>query len=130
MEEQQICFLIDDDLDDQEVFAMVLNEVNPSMQCFFAKDGIEALDKLNEPHRFIPHYIFIDLNMPRMDGKQCLVEIKKIHHLNNIPLIVYSTSSDEKYELELKKLGASAYIVKPTRIATLKQTLRDLFENK
>jgi CheY-like chemotaxis protein len=125
---ENICFLIDDDLDDQEVFAMAIGEVDTSMQVFFARDGIEALEKLVGQKTFIPDYIFIDLNMPRMGGKECLIEIKKISHLNHIPLVIYSTFSNEQYELELLKLGATEYIVKPKRISTLVQRLHDFFK--
>lgn len=123
------CFLVDDDLDDQEIFAMALKEVNSSMQLFFARDGIEALEKLTGQMPLVPDYIFIDLNMPRMGGKQCLIEIKKLSHLHHIPLIIYSTLSDGRYEQELKRLGASGYIAKPTRIADLVQKLRDFFQH-
>lgn len=125
---ENICFLIDDDLDDQEVFAMAIGEVDTSMQVFFARDGIEALEKLVGQKSFIPNYIFIDLNMPRMGGKECLIEIKKISHLNHIPLVIYSTFSNEQYESELLKLGATEYIVKPKRISALVQRLHDFFK--
>jgi CheY-like chemotaxis protein len=127
MDEQKICFLIDDDADDQEVFAMTLSEIDSSIQCFSAHNGLEALEKLRNPTAFIPNYIFLDLNMPLMDGRQCLIEIKKMPHLHHIPLVIYSTSSDEKVQFELMNLGASEYMVKPAQVSALIQTLSEFF---
>jgi len=72
-----LVFLIDDDIDDQEVFEMALKEVQPLAQCVFAADGILALEKIKTDASFLPHTIFIDINMPRMNGAQCLREIKR-----------------------------------------------------
>jgi CheY-like chemotaxis protein len=121
-----MCFVIEDDPDDQEIFSMALEKINPSMQCCFANDGIEAMEKLNTGN-FVPDYIFIDLNMPRMGGTQCLQEIKKLQHLNDIPLVIYSTSSEDKFKDELKKIGATEYLVKPTKISILIENLSSFF---
>lgn len=121
------CLLVDDDLDDQEIFAMALGQVNAAIRCEFANDGIEALDKLRNENASPPDYIFLDLNMPRMDGRQCLIEIKRQFHLKDIPLVVYSTSSDEDFQAEMKRLGATAYIVKPALISILKMNLLEFF---
>jgi CheY-like chemotaxis protein len=128
-EKHKTCFLVDDDLDDQEIFAMALQQVNASIRCVFANDGIEAMDKLQYEKAFLPDYIFLDLNMPRMDGRQCLIEIRRQPHLRDIPLAIYSTSSDEGFQMEMKKLGATTYIVKPTQISLLRKTLNDFFSH-
>jgi CheY-like chemotaxis protein len=128
-EKHKTCFLVDDDLDDQEIFAMALQQVNASIRCVFANDGIEAMDKLQHEKAFIPDYIFLDLNMPRMDGRQCLIEIRRQSHLRDIPLAIYSTSSDEGFQLEMKNLGATTYIVKPSQMSLLRKTLNDFFSH-
>lgn len=106
---------------------MALGQVNAAIRCEFANDGIEALNKLQDEQVSRPDYIFLDLNMPRMDGRQCLMEIKRQSRLRDIPLVVYSTSSDEDFQAEMKKLGATAYIVKPTLISLLKKNLVEFF---
>jgi CheY-like chemotaxis protein len=75
------CFLIDDDEDDLEIFKMALGEIDPSITLHYAFSGVEALKKLNADPCLIPHVIFIDWNMPRMNGRQCLEEIKKTERL-------------------------------------------------
>jgi CheY-like chemotaxis protein len=123
MKQKFTCFLIDDDLDDQEIFMLALQDLDKMVNCVTAADGSQALQILNEDHSFIPDYIFLDLNMPRMDGKQFLAEIKKDARLRNIPVIIYSTSSDPRDLYETKQLGASDYIVKQTSIGSLRKIL-------
>ena len=62
-------------------------------KCFTAKDGEDALTKLSEPGQLLPEVIFLDLNMPRMDGRQVLVALKRDERLNKIPVVIYTTSS-------------------------------------
>jgi CheY-like chemotaxis protein len=68
-------FLIDDDRDDREIFMEALAEIDNSAICYTAENGLDALNKLNE-NLVIPQFIFLDLNMPRMSGRECLVELK------------------------------------------------------
>ncbi|MES2648709.1 MAG: response regulator [Bacteroidota bacterium] len=119
--------MVDDDIDDQEIFSIALNEIEHKVDCVFANDGMEAIQKLETDPMFEPDYIFLDLNMPRMNGKQCLSEIKKIKRLSNIPVIIYSTSSENKSITEVKKIGATAYITKPSSIPELAQKLTEFF---
>lgn len=123
MKQHFTCFLIDDDLDDQEIFMLALKDLDKPIDCVTAEDGAMALQILRDDPAFIPDYIFLDLNMPRMDGKQCLSEIKKDTRLRGIPVIIYSTSSDPRDIQETKQLGASDYIIKQTSIGALRKIL-------
>jgi len=116
------CLLVDDDDDDKEIFCMALSETDPSMRCVVASYAVEALQIL-EDTAFIPDYIFLDLNMPLMSGKECLQEIRKLPHLNKTPVIIYSTSASPKDIQETRELGASYFITKPSRISVLAQKL-------
>ena len=124
------CFLIDDDPDDQEIFAMTLQEVNQSFLCVTANNGIQALEKLSAQVSFVPDFIFLDLNMPLMSGKDCLVEIKKAAHLKQVPVIIYSTSSHQKDVDDVKKIGAAHFLIKPSNINVLAKILSRLFEKE
>jgi CheY-like chemotaxis protein len=119
--------LIDDDLDDQEIFCLAAKEVDQAIKCTCENSGIEALAKLNEGS-FVPDCIFIDMNMPRMNGRQCLIEIKKINHLSNVPIYMCSTSSDPSVIAETKMLGAVDFIVKPSTLGEFTKTLSSVFE--
>jgi len=121
------CFLIDDDADDQEIFTMALQAFDDSIHCYFADDGVKALEVLQGDISFLPHFIFIDINMPRMNGIECLEEIRKISRLGGIPLCMVSTSADPSIVMKTKELGASDFIVKPPSIPELSTRLRQFF---
>src|SRR5215212_1458528 len=101
---KKVCFLIDDDVDDQEIFALALNEVNERFQCEVANNGYEGLQQLKKMN-CLPDYIFLDLNMPKMNGKECLKELKKTERLKAIPVIIYTTSSSLKDISDTTRLG-------------------------
>ena len=119
------CFLVDDDSDDLKIFALAMEEVDSSIQCVTATNGVEALEKLRD-EEFIPDVIFLDLNMPRMNGKQCLIEMKKIDRLKDVPVIMYSTSSDRRDVEETLHLGAAHFLTKPSNISALTKSLTEL----
>jgi CheY-like chemotaxis protein len=123
------CLLVDDDEDDKEIFLLALAEANPSIECLIASDGLEALSMLKEGS-LIPDYIFLDLNMPLMSGKECLAEIRKLPHLVHVPVIIFSTSSSQKDIQDTQALGASSFITKPPLIATLAAKLTEVFETE
>ena len=113
MQTELSCFLIDNDQDDQEIFQMAVHEVNPHISCIVANDGIIALENLKK-NSFKPSFIFVDMNMPLMNGKQCLEEIRKIPHLANVPVYIYSTGADPVSMAETKALGATDFLIKPS----------------
>ena len=114
MKKPLLLFLVDDDLDDLMLFKDAINEIDSSIQIETAVNGVEGLKKLSGGELIgEPDYIFIDLNMPLMNGIQCLQEIKKMPAHSHIPIIIYSTSSYEKDILQTINNGAFHYIVKP-----------------
>lgn len=116
-------FLVDDDVDDVEIFSLALTEVDDSIVCVAAGNGIEALSKLND-NGLMPDCIFLDLNMPRMDGRQCLAEIKRNPCLQHIPVVIFSTSSEPKDITEALAMGAMDFVTKPSAINELVDKLR------
>ncbi len=121
-------FIIDDDIDDQEIFTISAKKADPAIQCKFASDGVDAIEKLADPE-FTPDCIFLDVNMPRMNGVECLQEIGKIDRLSGIPVFMCSTSSDPKIISKVKELGAYDFIVKPSTIAEFTTILQQVKEN-
>jgi CheY-like chemotaxis protein len=116
--------LIDDDTEDQEIFLDAVKEVDPGVHCVFANDAEEALKQLNEEILLRPDMLFIDLNMPKINGKQLLKEIKKSEHLKGIPVIMYSTFFGPKDIEEITSLGAVHYMIKATRFIELCNSLK------
>jgi CheY-like chemotaxis protein len=104
-------FLVDDDIDDQEIFLFVMNEAYSHTQCVLAKDGVQALEKLRDTS-FVPDVIFIDINMPRMNGTELLMELKKMSRLSKTPVFMYSTSDEQEIVATCRDLGASGFIKK------------------
>jgi CheY-like chemotaxis protein len=124
MAETITCLVAEDDLDDQEIFSLAVEKLGSSIVCSFARNGLEALDELNKG---TPDYIFLDLNMPMLNGLQCLERIKRMPQYYNLPVVVYSTSSDRKFIEKTFQLGGAAFIKKPTHVEDLTKALSNFF---
>jgi len=122
------CLLVDDDQDDQEIFNLALVDSGLKMKCVVSSSAVEALAMLKQEQYALPDYIFLDLNMPRINGMQFLTEVKKNSRLQNIPVVIYSTSSHPKDIDATKKLGAAAFITKPSGIKELSHLLNEFFQ--
>jgi CheY-like chemotaxis protein len=116
----------DDDVDDREILFDVVNQIDPAIRCEFANNGLEAMNFLAESHQR-PDYIFLDINMPLMNGKTCLTILKSHSTLKTIPVIMYSTTILQEEVRELYSLGAMSVIQKPNDIAQLYSTMSELF---
>lgn len=123
MSNKRTFFIVDDDIDDQDLFIEAVNEVDNSIECVSASDCEEALDLLKNKKIDKPDMIFLDLNMPRLNGKQCLAELKKESHLRDIPVIIYSTSSEKRDIEETSRLGAAHFLTKPNKFEELCKAL-------
>ena len=126
MEANKIFFIADDDPDDREIFIEALHGIDELCKCITATDGQEAISKLTNGMTHLPDFIFLDLNMPRMNGKECLAEIKKNSKLRKIPVIIYSTSTDKKDIQETMELGAAFFLQKPNRFDDLSRALANI----
>lgn len=118
--------LIDDDRDDRELFEMALQELRLEADIRTARDGVDALELLASPASPVPDIIFMDLNMPRMDGRQLLLRLRGQAGFRDVPVIVYSTSSEPAERLSVQRLGATDYLVKPSSFSALCKDLRDV----
>jgi CheY-like chemotaxis protein len=103
---------VDDDIDDREFFMDALSYVDSGISCILAKNCEQALSMLNEASE-LPDYVFLDINMPSMDGKSCLSEIKRDQRFKSIRVVMYSNTSDQRLMEEYKALGATYFLVKP-----------------
>jgi CheY-like chemotaxis protein len=112
-------FIVDDDIDDQDLFIEAVSEVDKTIKCMSVSNCEEALDLLRNKKINLPDMIFLDLNMPRLNGKQCLAELKKEAHLAHIPVIIYSTSSEKRDIEETSRLGAAHFLTKPNKFEDL-----------
>ena len=124
-----VIFIIDDDSDDQEFLKEALTEIEPSFQYFTALNGQEALKKLQTNTIPVPSLIFLDLNMPRINGRKFLSILKSDSKLNLIPVIIYSTSSAQKDFDDMKQLGALDYLVKQSDFSILHEKLHKILSS-
>jgi len=115
--------LIDDDEDEQFFFREALKEINVSVKCFCAMTAEEGIRLLRH---FSPDFIFLDMNMPILNGLECLEIIKKDDGLKEIPVILYSTGMDEHMFEDATRMGAFACIKKKSSIEELALILKDL----
>jgi len=119
----KILLIIDDDPDDREFFCEALKEVDGSAICYTCKNGMEAIDMLTSEQSPVPDFIFLDLNMPVLSGKQCLLALKKIRKLGQTHIIIYTTSKLTDDFSETISMGAMHFMTKPTRFADLRDAL-------
>lgn len=120
-------FLVDDDEDDQLFFMDALKEIDPSIQCSVAKNGKEALNLLKEL-TILPDVIFLDLNMPFMNGFECLKVLKTEIKLSIIPIVIFTTSNDPRDVQLTHRLGAEVFLSKPNDFNQLKQKLEHILK--
>lgn len=104
--------LADDDKDDRFFFEKALEEVTIPTLLASVKDGQELMDYLLKNSEHLPDVIFLDINMPRKKGSECLAEIKADPKLKVLPVIIYSTSFHDDIADEFYKTGAHYYLQK------------------
>ncbi|MBI2720762.1 MAG: response regulator [Bacteroidetes bacterium] len=105
--------LADDDSDDRMFFEKAIKSLDLPTKVSFAEDGVELIDFLTENIDDLPDVVFLDLNMPRKKGDECLREIKRTPKMQNMPVIMYSTSQHEDVADVLYESGANYYVRKP-----------------
>ena len=115
--------LADDDSDDREMFTEALADLDPEIICEGAGDGYEALRLLSEIKGEHPNIIFLDINMPVMDGWDLLRNLKNDKLLVDIPVVVYSTSSRARDREIARDLGAMCFVTKPDSFRLVKSML-------
>ncbi len=121
--EPMLILLADDDEDDRLLFKEAFDEIKLETRVKTVKDGCELMDYLNDTANELPHLLFLDLNMPKKSGMECLSEIKSIKRLENMAVAIYSTSATEEDIEETFVKGANVYIKKPSEFSTLKKIL-------
>lgn len=116
-------FLAEDDYDDCYLFQYTLKEMNRSFHLTTVKNGEDLMNLLNEETTTLPDFIFLDINMPRKNGFECLKEIKANASLCHLPVIVLSTSYTPVIGEQLYKQGAQYYIRKPNDVIQFQKVI-------
>lgn len=123
--------MADDDADDRLIFEEAVEEAHLVNHVEFAVDGLDLLDRLNCEGKYenlaktsLPDLILLDLNMPRMDGREALERISANPALKGIPVVIMTTSDAEEDIVRTYNLGASGYITKPVTFEGLIETVQ------
>jgi CheY-like chemotaxis protein len=122
--------LADDDEEDRELARDALQDSRLANEMKFVVDGQDLLDYLRHEGRWTqkdaprPGIILLDLNMPKMDGREALAEIKADESLRRIPIVVLTTSKDEADVLSTYDLGVSSFITKPVTFGGLVDVMK------
>jgi CheY-like chemotaxis protein len=128
-----VILMAEDDADDRLLAQDALLETGMPLELRFVEDGVQLLDYLNRKHEFSqpskspwPGLIILDLNMPRMDGREVLKELKSNPEWKKIPVVVLTTSTAEPDIERIYDLGANSYISKPVAFDALVRMMKSV----
>ena len=118
---------VDDDLDDRLIISEAIKDADPSLLVIEAKNGLEAHKFLKEAKvtGCFPCLVILDINMPLMDGKETLKEIKKDEILKSLPVVFFSTSSNPRDQSFSTEYGVE-FVTKPTNYGSIVETIKEL----
>ncbi len=129
----KIILLVEDNPDDVKLTLRALKKSNILNEVVVAQDGVEALDYLfgtgkfgGRDARIMPQMILLDLKMPRMDGLEVLHRIREDERTKVLPVVILTTSSEDKDRVESYKLGANSYVRKPVDFNQFVEAVRQL----
>jgi FixJ family two-component response regulator len=123
MESKPYIIIVDDDLDDQEHIKEIVAAIAPALEIRFFCDGEDLINALHEIEEHRPASIILDLIMPKKGGMETLKELSLKKKFSDIPVIIFSTSNDEKIELLSLKMGAKGFVSKPSSYVEMEKTM-------
>jgi CheY-like chemotaxis protein len=132
METLKRVLLVEDDPQDIELTFNALSEHNLANEIVVARDGVEALDYMYRRGAFAlrpdgnPVVILLDLKMPRLDGVQVLRQLKSDETLRSVPVVVLTSSREERDLEEAYRLGVNAYVVKPVQFTEFVRVVKEI----
>lgn len=115
-------FYADDDLDDLDFFREIVENLDVDVDLVTQQNGLEVLHALNNPPPN-PHLIFLDINMPGMTGFDVLKRVRESEKHKDLPVVMFSTSSDSQTIEKSRELGASFYVPKSSVFEQLKKSI-------
>lgn len=125
----KLIYLADDDEEDRSLFAEALHEIDTSVELIVAEDGEKLIHRLCVLPSPLPDVIILDINMPKLNGFECLEKIRSYDSdLKYTNIIMFSTCNDPLTIAKAKKLGATFYAVKPTSFEGLKSLINDILK--
>jgi len=121
--------LVEDDIGDARLVIEALKECSVPTYVTVVSDGLQALAYLRREGQYagaaLPDLLLLDLNLPKMDGREVLVAIKADHALKHIPVVIFTSSAADHEVLLAYRHGASCYLIKPLELANYFALLQD-----
>jgi CheY-like chemotaxis protein len=117
--------LAEDDIDDQNIFQIALQEINPAIQTKFVSNGRE-LSSLLQTHK--PDLLFLDLEMPYKNGLECLVDIRSSPELEMVPVVVFSSTTRPSNIQTAYEMGAHLFFIKPPIYSDYLNSIKAIFK--
>jgi CheY-like chemotaxis protein len=129
MSSKAFLLMVDDDEDDKSLFEEILKEIDPAIGFDSAENGQIALAKLREPEVLLPDLMIVDLNMPQLDGKELLNQLKRDDDLKKIPVIIFTTSIRRQDIERTLGMGAVCFATKPATVRDLRSFISAIGSN-
>lgn len=126
----KVVLLIDDDKEDQEIFSDAIKEVDGTVRFLSEFNSDHAIGNISGMERDKPEIIFLDMNMPRLNGKQLLSNLKSDPATEGIPVVMCSTFFGDLDVREIRRLGAVHHMVKPTRFVDLCDSISKILKTR
>lgn len=123
LEDHLTLYLADDDKDDRSLLIEAFQHITLNVTIVDFDNGVTLMANLLDKNKPLPHIIYLDLNMPLMNGMECIRDIKDEEALSKIPIIIYSNSLDTTIQKVLYSQGASMYLIKPNSFQELQVLL-------
>ena len=117
---------VDDDPDDREMFCRAIQKIDGEIQCIQVSSGEDAIELLSK-NEVTPEYIFMDINMPRINGYECVKEIYEFSNLKHTEIIMFSSTFNPRDQVDFGVLGLK-YLLKSSSLRALVESITKLIE--
>jgi len=131
--ESKVILLVEDNPRDEALTLRALRKNNVKNEIVIARDGVEALDYLlgtgdhsGRDISVMPHLVLLDLKLPKIDGLQVLERIRANDHLRRLPVVIFTSSSEDEDLIRSYDLGANSYVRKPVDFAQFLEATKQL----
>lgn len=122
----QLIVLVEDNPDDQTLTLRALKKQNVANEIIVLNDGVEALEFLLDPEKPLPNLVLLDLKLPKLDGLQLLRRLRNEPRTQVLPVVVLTSSDEDRDVIEGYRLGANSYIRKPVDFNQFTEAVRQL----
>jgi len=121
-------FLVDDDQEDRELFSEALSGTNQSIKLTEIPSGVKLIEILSKDNSVMPEVIFMDINMPKLNGIECLKKIRSISKFKDLKIVIYSTYYLDDFIEDAFKFGACIFYVKPRSFTGLQSLITEALQ--